>query len=118
MLHEYSPYAVRLVITDFGSEAESNTTQTLSKTKSLNKNSPVKFQAIGSEDRLHFSTPVVVKKKDQVIANVTIPMKEPRADKIGTNAPAASIIATANSTIPRKKASPLIPRIDSQEIKG
>ena len=42
---------------------------------SLNRNSPVKFHAIGSVEKLHFTTLGVEKKNDQVIANVPIPSK-------------------------------------------
>ena len=104
--------------TDCGKEARNNTAQTHSKTMSLNMNSPVKFQAIGSVDKLHFTTPGVVKKKDHVIAKVTTPISEPTADRIGLNAPAASSAAITNSTTPRTYASPLKPNIDSHEING
>src|SRR5258708_28077939 len=76
--------------TDCGKEARNNTTQTQSRTMSLKMNSPVKFQAIGSVDKLHFTTPGVVKKKDHVIAKATTPITEPTADRLGLNAPAAS----------------------------
>ena len=66
------------------------------------KNSPVRFQAIGSVDRLHLTTPGVVKKNDHVIANVPIPINEPSADRIGTNAPAARRAAVVNSTKPSR----------------
>jgi len=91
---------------DWGREARNSTMQTLSKTISLNMNSPARFQAIGSVDKLHLTTPGVVKKNDQVIANVITPISEPAADKIGLNAPAARSAAIANSTTPRKYASP------------
>lgn len=61
-------------------------------------NSPVKFQAIGSVDKLHLTTPGVVKKNDQVMANVITPISEPTADRSGLNAPAVSSAAIANST--------------------
>ena len=66
--------------TFFGSDARNNTIQTQRKTTSLNKNSPVRFHAIGSVDTLHLTTPGVEKKNDHVIANVPIPIKEPSAD--------------------------------------
>ena len=101
-----------------GKEAMNNTAQTPSKTISLNRNSPVRFQAIGSVDMLHLTTPGVVKKNDHVIANVTMPISEPTADKIGLKAPAASSTAVANSTTPRKYASPLRPNNDNHEVNG
>src|SRR5258705_645863 len=104
--------------TDCGKEARNNTAQTQSKTISLNRTSPVKFQAIGSVDKLHLTTPGVVKKNDHVIAKVTTPISEPTADKIGLKAPAASSAAMANSTTPRKYASPLKPNNDNHEING
>ena len=82
--------------------------QTLSRTTFLKTNSPVKFQAIGSVDRLHFTTPGVVTKNDQVIAKLTMPISEPAADRIGLNAPAASSAAMANSVTPRTYASPFM----------
>ena len=82
-------YPVLDRITDRGKEARNNTTQTQSKTISLNMNSPVRFQAIGSVDKLHLTTPGVVKKNDHVMEKVTRPNSEPTADKIGLNAPAA-----------------------------
>src|SRR5580692_7505048 len=103
---------------DCGRDARNNTAQTHSKTTSLNRNSPVKFQAIGSVDKLHLTTPGVVKKNDHVVAKATIPISEPAADKIGLKAPAASSAAMANSTTPRKYASPLRPNNDNQEING
>ena len=66
-------------MTDCGSEASNNTTQTQSKTISLNTNSPARFQAIGSVDRLHLTSPGVVKKNDQVMAKVITPISEPTA---------------------------------------
>ena len=93
--------AVRDRTTDCGKEARNNTTQTQSKTMSLNMNSPVKFQAIGSVDKLHLTTSGVVKKNDHVMAKVTIPISEPMADKIGLNAPATRSAAIPNSTTPR-----------------
>jgi len=66
--------------TFFGSDARNNTIQTQRRTTSLNKNSPVRFHAIGSVDTLHLTTPGVEKKNDHVIANVPIPIKEPSAD--------------------------------------
>jgi hypothetical protein len=76
--------------------------QTQRRTISLYKNSPVRFHAIGSVDMLHLTTPGVVKKNDHVIANVPIPINEPSADRIGTNAPAARIAAVVNSIMPRR----------------
>src|SRR3977135_2904704 len=111
-------YAEREGMTDRGKGPRNNTTQTQSKTMSLNMNSPLKFQAIGSVDKLHFTTPGVVKKKDHVIAKVNTPISEPTADKIGLNAPAASSAAIPNSTTPRKYASPLRPNTDNHEING
>jgi hypothetical protein len=43
------------------------------------------FNAIGSVDMLHLTTPGVEKKNDHVIANVPIPINEPSADRIGIN---------------------------------
>ena len=63
-----------------------NTAQTPSKTISLNRNSPVRFQAIGSVDKLHLTTPGVVKKNDHVIAKVTMPIKEPMDSSLGAGA--------------------------------
>jgi hypothetical protein len=83
-------YFERSGTTVFGKEAKSNTRQTQSNTISLYRNSPVRFQATGSIDTLHFTTPGVVKKKDQVMAKVTTPINDPRAERMGTNAPAAS----------------------------
>ena len=103
---------------DCGKEARNNTTQTQSKTISLNMNSPARFHAIGSVDKLHLTTPGVVKKNDQVMAKVITPISEPTADKTGLNAPAARSAAMANSTIPRRYASPLKPKIDIHEING
>src|SRR5258707_6245524 len=103
---------------DCGRDARNNTAQTHSKTMSLNMNSPVKFQAIGSVDKLHFTTPGVVKKKDHVIAKVTAPIREPTAERIGLNAPAASSAAITNSTTPRTYASPLKPNTDIHEMNG
>src|SRR4029453_18349193 len=105
-------------MTDRGKEARNSTTQTQRKTISLNMNSPARFQAIGSVDKLHLTTPGVVKKNDQVMAKVTTPISEPAADKIGLNAPAARSAAITNSTTPRKYASPLKPNIDSHQING
>ena len=107
-----------IVWADRGRDARNNTAQTHSKTMSLNMNSPVKFQAIGSVDKLHFTTPGVVKKKDHVIAKVNTPISEPTTDRIGLNAPAASSAAIPNSTTPRKYASPLRPNTDNNEING
>jgi hypothetical protein len=81
-------------------------------------NSPVKFQAIGSVDKLHFTTPGVVKKKDHVIAKVTTPISEPTADRIGLNAPAASSAAIPNSTTPPTYATPRRQNSDHPEING
>jgi len=85
---------------------------------SLYKNSPVRFQAIGSVDTLHLTTPGVEKKNDHVIAKVPIPINEPSADRNGTNAPAARRTAVVNSIMPSRSASPLIPKIDSHETNG
>jgi hypothetical protein len=103
-------------MTDCGRGARNNTTQTHSKTMSLNRNSPVKFQAIGSVDKLHLTTPGVVKKNDHVTAKVSTPISEPTAENIELNAPAASSAAMPNSTTPRKYASPLTPKTDNHEI--
>ena len=65
------------------------------------KNSPVRFHAIGSMDMLHL-TPGVEKKKDHVIANVPIPINEPRADRMGINAPPARRAAVVSSTMPSR----------------
>ena len=68
---------------------------------SLNRNSPARFQAIGSVEKLHLTTPGVVKKKDHVIAKVTTPISEPTAYRNGLKAPATSSAAMANSATPR-----------------
>ena len=68
----------------------------------MKMNSPVRFQAIGSVDQLHLTTPGVVKKNDHVMANVIMPISEPTADRIGLNAPAARSAAMPNSVTPRK----------------
>jgi hypothetical protein len=52
---------------DSGKDASSSTTQTQSSTIFLNRNSPVRFQAMGSVDQLHVTTPGVVKNNDQVM---------------------------------------------------
>src|SRR6516225_434720 len=88
--------------TFFGSDARNNTIQTQRRTTSLYKNSSVRFHAIGSVERLHLTTPGVVKKNDHVIANVPIPINEPSADRIGINAPAARRAAVVNSTMPSR----------------
>src|SRR5258705_12123506 len=88
--------------TFFGSDAKNSTIQTQRRTTSLNKNSPVRFHAIGSVDTLHWTTPGVEKKNDHVIANVPIPINEPSADRIGINAPAARRAAVVNSTTPSR----------------
>src|SRR3954471_24811497 len=85
-----------------GKDARNSTMHTHSRTMSLNRNSPAKFQAIGSVERLHFTTPGVVKKKDHVIAKVTTPRSEPKAERSGLNAPATSSAAITNSATPRK----------------
>src|SRR5258705_4495347 len=103
--------------TDFGKEARNNTAQAQSKTDSLNRHSKSKHQAIASVDKLHLTTPGVVK-NDHVIAKLTTPISEPTADKIGLKAPAASSAAMANSTTPRKYASPLSPNNDNHAING
>jgi hypothetical protein len=86
----------------FGSDAKNNTIQTQRRTTSLYKNSPVRFQTIGSADTLHLTTPGVEKKNDHVIANVPIPINEPSADRSGINAPAARIAAVVNSIMPSR----------------
>jgi hypothetical protein len=88
--------------TPFGSDAKNKTTQTQRRTMSLYRNSPVRFHAIGSVDKLHFTTPGVEKKNDHVIAKVPIPINEPSADSIGINAPAARRAAVVNSTTPSR----------------
>lgn len=101
-----------------GSDVKNKTIQTQSKTMSLYKNSPVKFHAIGSVDMLHRTAPGVEKKNDHVIANVPIPINDPSADRIGTNAPAVRSAAVVNSMTPSRLASPLIPKIDSHQMNG
>src|SRR5580700_2594610 len=88
--------------TFFGSDVKNNTIQTQRRTISLYKNSPVRFHAIGSVDRLHLTTPGVEKKNDHVIANVPIPINEPSADRTGINAPAARRVAVVNSILPSR----------------
>src|ERR1700733_6772652 len=105
-------------MTDCGKDARNNTAQTHNRTMSLKMNSPVKFQAIGSLDKLHLTTPGVVKKNDHVTAKVNTPISEPTADKSGLNAPAARSAAMPNSTTPRTYASPLKPNTDNHEING
>src|SRR5262245_3539507 len=102
MTQSYGDAPARGPIPALGNEARSSTTHTHSSTISLNRNSPARFQAIGSVEMLHFTTPGVVKKKDQVIANVTTPRNEPKAERTGLNAPAASSAAITNSATPRK----------------
>jgi hypothetical protein len=101
-----------------GRDAKNNTRQTQRRTTSLYKNSPVRFHAIGSVDTLHLTTPGVEKKNDHVIANVTIPINEPTADKIGINAPTARRAAVISSIMASRSASPLIPKIESHETNG
>src|SRR6516165_8780284 len=103
---------------DGGSDAGNRTTQTHSSTISLKMNSPVRFQAIGSVDKLHFTTPGVVKKNDHVMANVITPISAPMADRTGLNAPAASSTAMPSSDTPRTYASPLSPKTDNHEMNG
>jgi hypothetical protein len=50
---------VRDRTTDRGKEAKNSTRQTQNRTMSLNMNSPFRFQAIGSVDTLHLTTPGV-----------------------------------------------------------
>jgi hypothetical protein len=76
------------------------------------------FHAMGSVDRLHLTTPGVVKKNDHVMMKVPTPISEPIADRMGTNAPAVSKVAVVSSTIPRRSASPLIPNMDNQDTNG
>src|SRR5579863_9550694 len=85
---------------------------------SLNRNSPVRFQAIGSVDKLQTTTPGVVKKNDHVTRNVAIPMSEPSADRIGLNAPATRSAAMPSSATPRTYASPLRPNTCNHETNG
>ncbi len=101
-----------------GSDVKNKMIQTQSSTISLYKNSPVRFQAIGSVDMLHLTAPGVEKKNDQVIAKVPIPINDPIADRIGTNAPAMRSAAVVNSIVPSRSASPLIPKIDSHQMNG
>src|SRR5258708_1144253 len=94
-----------------GIEARNNTRQTQRRTMSLKRNWGVKLHGIGSLERLHFTTSGVEKKNDQVIAKVPIPNREPSADSIGLNAPAASNAAVVSSITPSRSASPLTPKI-------
>jgi hypothetical protein len=55
----------------------------------LNKNSPVRFQATGSVEKLHLTTSGVVKKNDHVMAKVPAPISEPMAESTGMTDPAA-----------------------------
>src|SRR6185295_17539524 len=87
---------VRSRTTDCGNEARNSTTHTHSRTMSLNRNSPARFHAIGSVERLHVTTPGVVKKNDHVIAKVIMPMNEPSPDKTGLKLPATSSAAITN----------------------
>jgi len=59
------------------------------------------YATIGSVDKLHLTTPGVVKKNDHVIAKVIMPMNEPSADKTGLKLPATSSAAITNSATPR-----------------
>ena len=68
----------------------------------MNKNSPVRFHAIGSVDKLHLTTRGVEKKNGHVIANIPIPINDPSADRIGINAPAARTVAVVNSIMPSR----------------
>src|SRR5882757_3899260 len=70
-------------------------------------------------DRISRQTPFDdTRRRDHVMAKVTIPISEPMADKIGLNAPATSSAAMPSSTTPRKYASPLKPNTDNHEING
>ena len=69
---------------------------------SLYRNSPARFHAIGSVEMLHLTTPGVVKKNDQVMINVSVPIKALRAERKGMNAPAASNTAVVSSIVPRR----------------
>ena len=69
-------------------------------------------------ERLHLTTPGVVKKKDQVMRNVTIPIKALSAERNGTNAPTASSRAVVSSIVPRRYASPRWPNMPSHETNG
>src|SRR5690349_553487 len=101
--------------TFFGSDAKNKTTQTQRSTTSLYRNSPMRFHAMGSVERLHLTTPGVEKKNDHVIANVPIPISEPRADRSGMKAPATRRAAVVSSTMPSRLASPLIPKMDNHD---
>ena len=59
---------------DRSKEASSRSAQTRSKTISLSMNSPVRFHAIGSVDKLQWPTPGVVKKNDHAKTNVIMPI--------------------------------------------
>ena len=85
-----------------GSDVRSKTIYTQRRTISLYRNSPVRFHAIGSVDKLHLTTPGVEKKNDHVIAKVPIPINEPSADNIGINAPAASSRRAGPGPLPPK----------------
>src|SRR6201995_1922454 len=102
MIRRKTFYEERDRTTDCGRDARNNTAQTQSRTISLKMNSPVRFQAIGSVDKLHLTTPGVVKKNDHVMAKVTIPISEPTADRIRLNPPAPRSAAIVNSATPRK----------------
>src|SRR5215813_15106711 len=73
---------------------------------------------MGSVDRLHLTTPGVVKKKDHVTAKVITPISEPTADRIGLNAPNARSTAIPSSETPSTYASPLRPNTDNHETNG
>jgi len=49
----------------------------------------VRFQAIGSVEKLHLTTSGVVKKNDHVDAKVPAPISEPMAESTGMADPAA-----------------------------
>src|SRR5262245_2891736 len=89
-------------INDFGREAKNKTTQTQRSTMSLYRNSPARFHAIGSVEKLHLTTPGVEKKNDHVMRKVTTPINDPRAESMGMSAPAASMTAIVSSTTPRR----------------
>jgi hypothetical protein len=73
---------------------------------------------MGSLETLHFTTPGVEKKNDQVMMKLPTPIKDPSADRAGIKDPRANNTAIVNSVIPSKSASPLTPKTDSQETNG
>src|SRR3954463_15687799 len=103
-LRSATPLTVVSILVGFvqRDNVKNSTIQTQRRTTFLYRNSPVRFQAIGSVDTLHLTTPGVEKKNDHVIANVPRPINEPSADRIGINAPTPRRTAVVNSIMPSR----------------